>query len=172
MSNAERPRPQDPFGFTERERLYDRISHQRLLSLIADEQTRVHSIELSGNMYGEFLFVQTSRPSAVWDVRACVTFFGLGYHDQRERWIVDEWFWYDNDPKDAAEIVVKGEVQLTIERRLTEIAPYVDQTIQSRRGKFFELLADLTDEDGAYTELEDWTGEFPDDFDFLDSERP
>src|SRR5688500_5810686 len=97
MSNVEAPCPRDPFGFTERERLFDRLSHKRLLSLIADEQTHIHSIELSENMYGEFLFIAASRPAAVGETRACVTFYGAGYHDQRERWIVDEWFWYDSD---------------------------------------------------------------------------
>jgi hypothetical protein len=164
MSNVEAPRPRDPFGFTERERLFDRLSHQRLLSLIADEQTHVHSIELSENKYGEFLFIQTSRPTDVGEVRACVTFWGAGYHDQRERWLVDEWFWYDSDPRDVEGRVEKGEAQLTIEKRLADIAPYNDQTKQSKRGKFFEMMADLTDEDGAYTELEDWAGELPDDF--------
>jgi hypothetical protein len=152
----EAPQPRDPFGFTEYERLFDRLSHKRLLSLIADEQTHVHSIELSENTYGEFLFILTSRPTAVGEVRACVTFWGIGYHDSRERWLVDEWFWYDNDPKDAAEMVAKGEVQLTIEKRLADIAPHIDQDKLSSRGKVFEMLADLTDEDGAYAELQDW----------------
>src|SRR5687767_9981966 len=112
MSNVEAPRPREPFGFTERERLYDRISHKRLLGVIADEQTHVHSIELSNNVFGEFLFIQTSRPTDVGEVRAFVTFSGAGYHDQRERWIVDEWYWYDNDPNDVEGSVEKGEAQL------------------------------------------------------------
>jgi hypothetical protein len=163
MSNVESPSPRDSFGFTEQERLFDRISQKRFLSLLADEQTHVHSIELSNNMFGEFLFIQTSRQTDVGEVRAFVTFWGAGYHDQRQRWIVEEWFWYDSDPRDIEGKLENGEAQLVIEKRLMDIAPYADQNKQSSRGKLFEMLADLTDEDGAYTELEDWAGDLPED---------
>jgi len=59
----------------------------------------------------------------------------------------------------------KEEAKEQIRQRLESIIPYRDQSTQSHRGKVFELLADLTDEDGALAEmedfesLEDWLGE-------------
>ena len=58
--------PQEPFGFTELERLYDRISHARLEAILADEQTTIHEIDVSSNAFGEFLFVTASRPKTIY----------------------------------------------------------------------------------------------------------
>ncbi len=43
----------------------------------------------------------------------------------------------------------------SIQARREEIAPFVSQNVQSGRGRLFEMLADLVDEDGALTEIED-----------------
>jgi|SRR5690554_731736 len=87
-----RPGPGTEFGFTEREQLFDRVSHDRLISFLDDETTAVHRVQESSNSYGEFLFVTVSRPGAT--RKLCVTFFGLGFHEHRERWVIDEWYWY------------------------------------------------------------------------------
>jgi len=42
-----------------------------------------------------------------------------------------------------------------LQQRLESISPYVRQETQTGLGRMFEMLADLTDEDGAYIELED-----------------
>lgn len=47
------------------------------------------------------------------------------------------------------------EAQELLEQRRQEIAPYLSQETQIPRARLYELLADLTDEDGAYSELED-----------------
>ncbi len=165
--SAERPTPTpDAFGFTERERLYDRISHARLLTLLADEPTLIHQIIESFNDYGEFLFVTLSRPAG--EQRIYRTFWGLGFHEQRERWISDEWRWYE--PYEAA-----ARLQTTIaqsvanhliqERTASVTTADAGAAPQSARGKLFEMLADLTDDDGALTELNDlgwWLLDTPD----------
>ncbi len=153
--SQERPQPEDVYGFTERERLWERITDERFNAIIADEQTAVHQIELSTNNYGEFLFVATSR--GVGDRRACITFFGLGLHEYRERWITDEWFWYRANglPEVLRREIAKEEVEAILRERRAEIAGYASQHTQSGRGKLFEMLADLLDEDGAISEIED-----------------
>lgn len=153
--NKERPQPADPFAFTEQERLYERISHERFTTFLSDEQTAIHTIELSSNNYGEFLFVTMSR--ATGEDRKFLTFWGAGYHESRERWLTEEWRWYETqqflhqkpqnlDPDDA---------RAQIQERLDEIAPYLTPSNPSRRAQLFSMLADLTDEDGATTEMED-----------------
>lgn len=153
--SIERPHSNEPFGFTEQERLYDRIRNERFMALLSDERTAVHHIEVSSNDYGEFLFVTMSQP--VGEERKFLTFWGLGYHESRERWLTDEWRWYETvqfrqqipqklDPEDA---------QAWIQERIDEITPQIQPHQQSMRAKLFEMLADLTDEDGATTELED-----------------
>lgn len=158
--SKERPHPAEAFGLTEREQLWDRVSHKRFMELLRDEQTRIHKAELSTNMYGEFLFVSLSRPD---DKPIGLTFYGAGFREQRERWITDEWFWYQTSAKTEEETLPKTEVISTIQERRDEIATYAQGSTQSARGKLFEMLAELTDEDAALSEMEDLS-----DFDWLD----
>jgi len=58
--DGERPQPNGSLEFNERERLYDRISHERFMAILSGEQTTPHSITISSNNYGEFLFVTLS----------------------------------------------------------------------------------------------------------------
>ncbi len=151
-----RPGPGTEFGFTEREQLFDRVSHDRLLGFLDDEATTVHRFEESTNSYGEFLFVTVSRPGK--DRRILVTFWGAGYHEFRERWLIDEWYWHHANvfPDTLKQHISNEEAKALIQQRLEEIRPDAAQQVhQSARGRLFEMLADLTDEDGALAELED-----------------
>jgi hypothetical protein len=147
--------PEDVFGFTEKEQLYDRVTNERFEELIGDERTTIHEITEDCNNYGEFLFVHTSRP--VGERRASVTFYGAGFHELRERWFVDQWFFYqaNNFPDRLSQTVSKEEAAQMIKRRREAIAPYVSNKPQSSRAKLFEMLAELTDDDGAIAEMED-----------------
>jgi hypothetical protein len=158
---SEAPKPGDAFGFTERERLTWRVSEERFRALLEDERAVIHSVELSANNYGEFLFVTLSLPEQadqpVGERASVVTFWGLGYHEYRERWITSEWFWYRafSRPELLAQSVDRATTRQLLEERREDIRPDVGRTQQSERGKLFEMLADLTDEDGAYTEMQD-----------------
>jgi hypothetical protein len=145
----------DIYGFTEKEDLWDRVSDQRFHELIDEPQTTIHQITIDSNNYGEFLFVATSRP--VGDRRVCITFYGQGFHEHRERWYTNEWSWYEAHgfPETLEKSIPKDEARELIEERRREIAPYAIDQPQSGRARLFEMLADLTDEDGAYAELED-----------------
>lgn len=150
-----RPTREEAFGFTRQERLFDRVSHERLLALLDDEHTGVHRVEESRNNYGEFLFVTVSRPGHGRQLWA--TFFGCGYHEYRERWLVDEWFYYMGNPlpEDLQQDITRDEARQRIQERHAEIRASVQQDTQTRRGRFFEALADMTDDDGALAEMED-----------------
>ena len=149
------PRPYEVYGFTEQERLRWRISHARLLAILADEQTMIHHVNESLNNYGDFLFVTTSRESQTG--RVSMTFYGLGFHEYREHWFTDEWYWYQArfQPEMLKDRLTKKAAEELIQQRLADIRPEITDTVQSERGRLFELLADLTDEDGAWAELQD-----------------
>ncbi len=153
--SEERPQASEGFGFTEREKLYERVSDKRFRALIADERTTIHEISESSNNYGDFLFVTVSRPTT--ERRIFLTFWGLGFHEQRERWLIDEWRWYEAKalPDRIQQVIPKAKAEAVLKARLEEINPYVTPLQQSKRAQLFEMLADLTDEDGAATELED-----------------
>ena len=145
----------ETFGLTTQERLDRRINQQRLEEILNNEQTAIHTMDESNNNYGEFLFVTVSRP--VTGERQCVTFFGLGFHEYRERWLTDEWFWYQAHafPAVLEQIISKEETLAALRSRLDSITPYCEDDVQTGRGALFEMLADLTDEDGAWAEMQD-----------------
>lgn len=162
-SDPERPiclsQCETAFGFTEKERLYDRIRDARFLALLHDEQTTVHQVAVDTNSFGEYLFVTLGRPGADTQ-RLLVTFFGLGYHEQRERWITEDWGWYTTTPMQGKndEAIPKAEAEHLVQERRAQIAPYISDIQPSKRAQLFALFADLTDEDGAYSEIEDLEG--------------
>jgi hypothetical protein len=161
----ELPPSEQAFNFTERDHEDERISHERFLALLTDEQTNVHHIDLSTNSFGEFLFVTMSRP--IGENRAYLTFWGAGYFEPRERWLTTEWRYYETQQllHTMPQKIAPEDVQVIVQERLEEIAPYVTPEPQSKRAPLYELLAGLTDEDGALTELEDMEdmGYFDDD---------
>ena len=148
-------RPYEVFGFTEKEQLFWRVNQERFNEILQDERTIIYKIEESSNDFGGFLFVTTSRPGK--QERIYMTFYGLGYHEYRERWITNEWFWYQTDPYPELlkNKLSKEETQEKLKQRMDAISPEIGQNKQSTRGEMFELLADLTDEDGAKAEMED-----------------
>jgi hypothetical protein len=131
------------------------VSQNRFEEIFDDQQSIIHKIGPSSNEFGEFLFVTISRPAD--RGRIGMTFYGLGYHEHRERWITEEWFWYQSEFQSDVlkQKVVKEEAKELLRKRRVEIAPLTSQNTQTERGKLFEILADLTDEDGALTEMED-----------------
>jgi len=146
------------FGLHENEQLFYRITDKRVMALLQDEQTTIHKISLDANNYGEFLFVTVSRE--VEGKPAIVTFYGLGHHEYREQWFTDEWYWYQGHPFSTIlqSTLTKPEAEKQIQARRDEIAAYVTDHTPSQAAQLFAMLADLTDEDGAYSEMEDMGG--------------
>lgn len=155
------PPPDDDLTFTRREELFNRVTDDRFRAFLGNTNATIHRAEVSSNSYGSFLFLTISRERE--QRRECITFYGLGFHEYRERWFTAEWFWYRSNPfPDLLEKQLSREdAEALIQERLDEILPYLDDGLQSGRGKLFELLADLTDDDGAIAEMDD-LGDFAD----------
>jgi len=116
--------PKNAFGFTMEEQLREKVTDQRFREILTDKKTIVHQVSESSNSYGEFLFVEASRP--VGDQRVMTTFYGLGFHAHRG-WCDDVWFWNkaNSSPESLRQEILKDEAEkLILERRVT-IAPYV-----------------------------------------------
>jgi hypothetical protein len=148
-------KPFEVYGFSEKERAQWRITKERFEEMLEEPDTLIHSIEESGNSFGDFIFVTTSRPTD--RDRFFVCFYGLGYHEFRERWIVDEWYWYqERYSKELFSQKISLEDALTLlTSREENIRPYITKDTQTPRGELFEFLADLGDEDSALIQLQD-----------------
>lgn len=158
--SPEAPINHDCFQLTEKEQLDDRISRARFMALVDDPNVDVNDIKVSTNAFGEFMFVTLSCRTI--PASEPLTFYGLGYHEQRERWISGYWRWYESIYK-AKELgnIPKSEAKAQIQER--EDFAHTSATtapVPSRRAQFYELMANLTDEDGALAELEDLGWEF------------
>jgi len=146
------------FNFTESETLFNRITHKRFLEMLNDPGAQIHTAEESENSYGEFLFVTVSRENN--GKKLIMTFYGLGFHEYRDRWFMDEWHWYQtySNSKSCEGEISKDDAVKQIEGRKDEILPYAEKATQSEAGHLFEMIADLTDDDGAIAEFDDLLG--------------
>jgi len=96
MSANER-QPNPCFSFTEREKLYDHVTHNRFLAIVMQPDVDIHEIKEDSNSFGEYLFVTISCRAE--QPKKLYTFWGLGYHEHRERLIVDSWQWFESQRK-------------------------------------------------------------------------
>jgi hypothetical protein len=154
----ERPgwqKPYEAFGITEKEVSRWRVTDKRLKEILSNPRTTTHTIKLSTNTFGEFLFLTASRGAG--QPRICMTFYGLGYHEYRERWLHKEWFWYQSEEShvDIQSKLSEKEVNEILEKRLAEISPHFGNDVQTELGIMFEQFADLTDDDAALAEMQD-----------------
>jgi len=154
----ERPgwqKPYEAFGITEAEVTRWRVSDERLREILANPNTTTHTIKLSTNTFGEFLFLTASRGGGQQHV--CMTFYGLGYHKYRERWLHKEWFWYQSQGNhvDIQSQLSEEEVNEKLDGRLAEISSLFGEDTQTELGVMFEQFADLTDDDAALAEMQD-----------------
>jgi len=145
-------RTTDVFGLTDKEQLHDFISDSRFQAILQSEETTIHQVIIDTNNYGEFLFVSVSRSAA--GKARFMTFWGAGFHEKRERWLIHEWRFYESYIRRFPTPIAKEEALQAIQKRQDEIIEESNPT-PSQAAKLFVLLADLTDEDGASTELDD-----------------
>jgi hypothetical protein len=148
-------RPHEIFGISKEEVSQWRIADDKLKEILATPNTVVHKIEINDNNYGEFLFITTSKGTG--PQRTCMTFWGLGYHEYRERWIHLEWFWHQTPASlvDPLEEISQEDALAQLERRREEITPHMYEDTQTEQGRLFESLADMTDDDAALAEMQD-----------------
>ena len=80
-----------------------------------------------------------------------MTFYGYGYHQYRERWITEEWFWHQTpaDMVSPADKLPFDEVQEILFEGLADISPHLNEDTKTELGQMFEALADMTDDDAA-----------------------
>lgn len=149
--------PARRFGLTPVEMRDYRVSAERFADFFSDEGVSIENLHLDSNSFGEFMFVTLAKPEQ--ELR--LVFYGLGFHEHRERWIHADWYWYapNSLPKDKSQPDIdKDEAQQVLQDRLAFVQASNNSDEQSSYGKWFEIIADLSDEDGAYSEMQDLPG--------------
>ena len=154
----ERPQPlPEGFQFTESEKLFGWISEERFQQYLTDSHTTIHQVNISTNSYGEFCFTTLSRTNPLTQAPDAYTLYGYGYHEYRDRYFIREWRWYQSNtyPDLMEQILTLEEAQQILQERKNEIEPFAQAHTQSQQGKMFEMLAEISDDDGAISDFED-----------------
>jgi hypothetical protein len=147
------PRPEAEW-LSDAERLDERISHGRLLGVLGRQDVVVHTVKDDHNAFGEFLFVTVSRKAA--NPKA-ITFYGLGYHEYRERWLVEDWRFFERGLLNPTglEVMSKAEALKIIAEHAAEVRSQAKPEGRSGQALLYELLAEMGDEDSALADMED-----------------
>ena len=132
--------------FTNDEELFERLTLKRGIEILSREDLEVYSSEISRNSYGEFLFITIKYKETA------IELWGLGEHIYRERW--QDWFAINKSDLRYNEPIDKEVVFKQITERLGLGKSY--DLEQTESGKLFEVLAEIGDEDGAASMIDDY----------------
>lgn len=137
---------------TENERLFNKVSYKHLLKILNKNDVNILSFSKSTNSYGIFQFITIK-------INKCneyVTFYGLGLHEYRNRYFIDEFHFYTNYyiEKDV-KILNKKEVIKKLAVLYKEIKKEEETTELGRTANdvMFEELADMADDDAVISLL-------------------
>ncbi len=121
----ETDQPKPDFGFTEAERRLERLSHERLMDFLEDPRTAIHHIEVSSQEAGEFLVLTLSQQ--VGAERLFLTFWGLGFDQERQEWLTRDWRWYPTGQllHMLPQAIAVEDAQAFLDERIAAISPDV-----------------------------------------------
>lgn len=142
------------FGITEDEHMWKRISYNRLLEIIKQDDVHVVGMGRDTNSYGEWNFIELEKDGP----GPRIEFYGHGWHEHKEKFLVNNWSYYRvgsyNQPEEHLDKkYVLQELQKE-HKMYTERAKTASGR-RSEKAKIFSLLAETSDEDGALTMMED-----------------
>jgi len=135
--------------------LDDVVKHETLMKLI-DRAEYIYQFENANNLYGHFLFIGLALRFQ--NEIIPITFYGLGYDEYKDKYIVDKWgfYWANTFVLEERVDLTKEEIKKKIEERRKEVKKLAKEHKQSKTGKLYEAIASLTDQDGAITLMEDF----------------
>ena len=127
--------------FNENEKLYDRVTHIKLLDLI--KHHKVISCNIDSNSFGEFLFIELLIQNS------SITFYSLGYHDLRDEYLLNHWHFYTGNSYNSSKHLNKKNVLKLINDRFAKISNLNFNHKRSKRGYQFSEIADIFGDDTA-----------------------
>lgn len=140
----------NPFQITDHEKLWDKITNERVLEILNQPEVTAISCERSHNSYGEFLFLKLRKGDRT------LTLYGMGEHWNRGIIYSNDWCIGDFS------MVYKWDEgkslnKFTVERDILGELSYWKRTQpENNFDPIYNMVADLTDEDFAYTEMMDF----------------
>ena len=143
----------DDLGFTDKEQLYNRVSHARVLEYL--NKYPIVSNHRDHNSYGEFRFITVMLPrkrNGGSAYREAVTFYGNGYHEYRDTspatWsfnVGNGCLYHDAQPLNRRQAIKEINDE--------HAAMSFDDTPKDNT---FTFIADLTDDDAALAYINEY----------------
>ncbi len=143
MLHKEIPAHFPGFLFTEKERLSGFVSDDRFREMVFHEQTHIYEVSLAAPSYGEFIFLTASLPT--WQGRVIKGFYGLGFHQYGQEWLVDRWRFYTPKKRTAVweQYLPPKSVATLLQHRKQHIRPFVAATPVWSISRLPEIIAEL-----------------------------
>jgi hypothetical protein len=141
------------FGITESENLWDKIrGFERLMQLV-NKADRISQCMRSTNSYGEWRFI------TLWIDKEQLTLYGHGEHDYRAMIYGDTWFIcnhndYEQDYHSGANLNIYQVTEELMREHKHDYPKDLKSEFASDESDLFNEIADLTDDDGAISELD------------------
>jgi hypothetical protein len=156
---------------TEDEKLFYKVKFNKLLQIIDEPDVLVLEYSRSTNSYGNFLFIKLYDKKE----NEIITYYGLGIHEFRNRYIVDDFTYYSTSNvirSDEKEQIVHPKDKEALKKLLVSEHERYSKLSKAHKlvpDKEFEALADVSDDDAAISIRDDmgvpriktWMGSVP-----------
>lgn len=128
------------------------ITTRELIGLIADKDVVVSRCSTSCNLFGEFLFVGLRYDKT----NECRTYYGAGYHEYREKYMVDEWECFSSRDKGTVRLPILDVVHQIQVADGIAYREQQDLTTPSENAVMYGKLVDeIGDEDAVLAQMQD-----------------
>lgn len=136
----------------ENENLFNKVSYRRLIEILNKDEVNILRFTKSTNSYGSFQFINIQ----INDCKEYLTFYGLGLHEYRNRYYIDEFHVYSNyNIEKNVEILDKIQVIKDLKKLYRKIRKDTRSIKLNRTTDdvMFDQLADMADDDAVISFL-------------------
>ena len=139
--------------------MFGSLNNKEFINLL-DKAVFCYNYNISYNSYGEFLFISLAVLNENRELEG-YTFYGLGYHEYRRRYITETWEYYKDQffhkykRQYAKNTIPISDIKQVIIERQHEIEE-MKKKYPEKPNQLYEFVADLTDEDAAITLMEEF----------------
>ena len=128
------------------------ITTKELIELVRNPDNVVCRCIEANNSYGRFLFVDIHND----ETDECTSYYGAGYHEYRERYLIDEWAQFRSQDNETLRIAKDAVVNRINECVKVARKGQYGRPPQSENAELFEeLVGVIDDEDAVIAEMED-----------------
>lgn len=147
----------NPFGITKNEMLWDEISYEHFIEILGKSNVKAIRCERDANTYGDFRFLTLlgkTDDGNLWHLSV----YGMGFHEHRETHVIafkiNDCHGFTSHKWEEPGIL-KTKVKAILAEEYADYSAREKADDPGPEAELFGMLADLTDDDGAMSEMSD-----------------